>query len=206
MKFHKTILTLLAVLLAVIGTTATVVHADGPETPPTIDELLSATDMQAFNGLRENVKSVLEHEFLPDLLEQGFTTADAQAFFTAVVRSEVEVEMTLGLGTRSNPNFFKCSKKPNVTFSVGSRVGVYVSASCEQEVDAFTAGVEIWSSKTGHTTDSNTRHNVDFVSVWAYADYYADIDYRYCGHFTASVNDTPTPQPSYAKKCGRYRT
>ena len=30
MKTHKTILTLLAVLLAVIGTTATVVHADGP--------------------------------------------------------------------------------------------------------------------------------------------------------------------------------
>ena len=30
MKFHKTILTLLAVMLAVIGTTA-VAHADGPE-------------------------------------------------------------------------------------------------------------------------------------------------------------------------------
>ena len=30
MKFHKTILTLLAVTLAVIGTTATVVHAEGP--------------------------------------------------------------------------------------------------------------------------------------------------------------------------------
>ena len=31
MKMHKTILTLLAVLLAVIGTTATVVHGDGPD-------------------------------------------------------------------------------------------------------------------------------------------------------------------------------
>ena len=34
MKMHKTILTLLAMTLAVIGTTTTVVHADEPETPP----------------------------------------------------------------------------------------------------------------------------------------------------------------------------
>ena len=34
MKMHKTILTLLAAMLAVIGATTTVVYADGPETPP----------------------------------------------------------------------------------------------------------------------------------------------------------------------------
>ena len=31
MKMHKTILTLLLTMLAVIGTTATVVHGDGPD-------------------------------------------------------------------------------------------------------------------------------------------------------------------------------
>ena len=36
MKFHNTILTLLAVMLAVIGTTATVVQAEGP--PPVVDD------------------------------------------------------------------------------------------------------------------------------------------------------------------------
>ena len=30
MKMHKTILTMLAAMLAIIGTTATVVHAEGP--------------------------------------------------------------------------------------------------------------------------------------------------------------------------------
>ena len=32
MKIHKTILTMLAAMLAIIGTTATVVHAEGPGT------------------------------------------------------------------------------------------------------------------------------------------------------------------------------
>ena len=32
MKMHKTILTMLAAMLAIIGTTATVVHAEGPGT------------------------------------------------------------------------------------------------------------------------------------------------------------------------------
>ena len=153
------------------------------------------------------MRTVLEGEFLPDLLAKGFSDAETTAFFTAVVNAEAEVETTLGNASlQSNPSFFKCSKKPTVIVSVGSRVGVYVSASCEQTVNAFTAGAEIWSGPTGHITDSHTRHNVTFTYVWAYADYHEGYDYRYCGTFTASVNDTPTPQPSYAKKCGRYRT
>ena len=42
MKMHKTILILLAAMLAIIGTTATVVHADEPETPPVVEQDIDA--------------------------------------------------------------------------------------------------------------------------------------------------------------------
>ena len=51
MKMHKTILTLLAGVLAVIGTTATVVHADGPETPPAPDQNINSYLDQATRDL-----------------------------------------------------------------------------------------------------------------------------------------------------------
>ena len=51
MKFHKTILTLLAGVLAVIGTTATVVHADGPGAPPAPDQNINSYLDQATQDL-----------------------------------------------------------------------------------------------------------------------------------------------------------
>ena len=49
MKFRKTILTLLAAMLAVIGTTGTVVvHADGPDTPPETTETAPAQNIDAY--------------------------------------------------------------------------------------------------------------------------------------------------------------
>ena len=41
MKMHKTILTMLAAMLAIIGTTATVAHAEEPDTTPDPAQVLS---------------------------------------------------------------------------------------------------------------------------------------------------------------------
>lgn len=48
MKLYKTILTMLAMTLAIIGTTATVAHADGPETPPKAAKTAPAQNIDAY--------------------------------------------------------------------------------------------------------------------------------------------------------------
>lgn len=63
MKFYKTILTMLAVTLAVIGTTATVVHADGPETPPgttaNIDDFMDEATRELHQELSDQGKAMV---------------------------------------------------------------------------------------------------------------------------------------------------
>ncbi len=76
MKFHKTILTLLAVTLAVIGTTA-VVHADGPGTPPAPDQNIDTYLDQSSQDLVNEMNSTF----------QGFV-ADAWTHLKQIAPSE----------------------------------------------------------------------------------------------------------------------
>ena len=59
-KFYKTILTLLAITLAVIGTTATVVHAEGPETPPAPDQNINSYLDQATQDLVDEMNPTFQ--------------------------------------------------------------------------------------------------------------------------------------------------
>lgn len=61
---HKTILTLLAVMLAVIGTTGTVVHAEGPETPPKTVKTTPVVD-QIINTYLDDATRQLVQEMNP---------------------------------------------------------------------------------------------------------------------------------------------
>ena len=62
MKFYKTILTLLAITLAVIGTTATVVYADEPETPTettaNIDDFMDEATGRLYQELSDQGKAM----------------------------------------------------------------------------------------------------------------------------------------------------
>ena len=57
MKFYKTILTLLAMTLAIIGTTGTVVYGDGPETPTgttaNIDDFMDEATRELYQELSD---------------------------------------------------------------------------------------------------------------------------------------------------------
>lgn len=90
MKFHKTILTLLAVMLAVIGTTATVVQAEGPTESP------DYTDAETVKGIIEQVMAA------PDP-EEAFAalTPEAQAAvekYLTPVSTETTSELIPGTG------------------------------------------------------------------------------------------------------------
>ena len=88
MKTHKTYKITLA-LLAVIGTTTTVVHGQGNDSEPTPGDYLNATQLGDFNSLDEEVRDGLTEGFLPDLAAQtGFSEQDKKGFFAAVVSME----------------------------------------------------------------------------------------------------------------------
>ena len=69
MKMHKTILTLLAGVLAVIGTTGTVVHGDGPGAPPDLAQILTGEQLAAYNGLTVENREFFRAELLPQALQ-----------------------------------------------------------------------------------------------------------------------------------------
>ena len=84
MKFQKTILTLLAALLAVIGTTVTVVNAQGNDSEPDPADFLNSAQLDDFNSLDEEVRKGLTEGFLPDLASQdGFSEQGKKDFFAA---------------------------------------------------------------------------------------------------------------------------
>ena len=212
MKFQETYkitLALLAITLAVIGTTVTVVNAQGTDSEPDPGDFLNSTQLGDFNSLRQDVKDGLKGGFLADLASrEELTEQDKKNFFAAVVEAEKNAPPLGGhVHTRDQTSrHFHCSDEPNVVFSVGSTVGVYSSASCQQSVVTFTAFASIWSRPTGYDSVGPSYSNATFASAWIYADYHSSTEYKYCGGFTASVNDEPTPQPTHKQKCRSRRT
>ena len=72
MKMHKTILTLLLTMLAVIGTTGTVAHADEPDgdldhlTP---ENVLTDEEVTMWNGLDLAKRALVQNEVIPTLAD-----------------------------------------------------------------------------------------------------------------------------------------
>ena len=209
MKMHKTILTLLAVMLAVIGTTGTVINAQGNDSEPDPSDYLNSTQLSDFNSLRDDVKNGLTEGFLPDLVsQQELTEQDKKNFFAAVVEMEKNAPAPgEHFHARDETDQHShCSDPLNVTFSVGSQVGAFASASCVRTIDAFHAWVKIFGGPTGYAYASHLYHNATYAYSWTYADYQANTQYKYCGGFFASVNDLPTPTPTRQEICVWHNT
>ena len=203
---------IIGVVVVVIGVTATVtgvVLAQESSTDPEPSDYLTSTQLSDFNSLRQDVKDGLKEGLLADLaskddLSEGFK----KQVFAEVVEAEKNAPpYSDHFHTRDQTNrHFHCSKAPNVAISVGERIIVYTSASCQQAVDGFSSDAEFWSRPTGHHIASRTYHNASFASAWVYGTYHANTEYKYCGAFRATVDQEPTPTPSYRKLCLRRYT
>ena len=75
MKTHKTILTLLAMTLAIIGTTTTVVHADGPPDSTGFANAMDAETTVLYNELSSPAQGLMQQ-----IWEQIEATAPQEAF------------------------------------------------------------------------------------------------------------------------------
>ena len=209
MKFHKTILTLLVVMLAVIGTTGTVVNAQGNDSEPDPGDFLNSTQLADFNSLRQDVKDGLMDGFLPDLASKTeLTEQDKKNFFAAVVEMEknappIEVHHHTRDETDTHTH---CSDEPNITFSVGSQVGAFASAACMSPILRFHSWTKIFGGPTRYAYASHMYKNATYTHSWVYADYAADTTYKYCGGFFAHMVTNPTPTPRRREACSWYTT
>lgn len=100
MKFHKTILTMLAVTLAIIGTTGTVVQADGPpvQVPENLnpENVLSGTDLANWNALTSSNKTLLSQEVIPEIPDKVQDTSLHAHFVASLVRSMHRIQLRQG--------------------------------------------------------------------------------------------------------------
>ena len=89
MKMHKTILTLLLTMLAVIGTTGTVAHADGPDgdldhlTP---ENVLTDEEVTMWNGLDPAKRALVQNEVIPWLADSTLPSATQVRRLRGIVR------------------------------------------------------------------------------------------------------------------------
>ena len=89
MRFHKTILTLLAAILAVIGTTVTVAHADGPDDNPdhlTPQNALTDEEATMWNSLDPAKRALVQNEVIPSLAESSLPSATQVRRLRGIVR------------------------------------------------------------------------------------------------------------------------
>ena len=91
MKMHKTILTLLAVMLAVIGTTGTVAHAEGPADSTGFANVMDAETTVLYNELSSPAQDLMQQ-----IWERIEATAPQEAFgpqvahYVAALRQDQE--------------------------------------------------------------------------------------------------------------------
>ena len=198
---------LVLVLIAVVALGVQSTQLAWSDAPPTPDSLLNDADRQAFDSLPQVVKNSLEQRFIPDLVTKGLSQQDMKDFLAAVVQAESQSTIRAGDGatgirTRDtdDDNYFDCNRYPTLVYSIGAGIGTYSSITCEENVNALTASVNTWHATDGYNGDAHTQHDVTFSSVWDYRPYYSG-KWNFCGEFTASVNQQPTPQPSTGRKC-----
>ena len=170
MKMHKTILTLLAAMLAVIGTTGTVVQAEGPGGDDlTLDRALDSETRAMFDVLTPGGKDIVV-DVWPQIKQQAprqyweaEVTSIVEALHTYEVVNEGETDGAPS-GPGEGPTGARGASTPvanmvvNTNMYVGytsSVTGVYVVN------EALSARVTVW----GHAGNSNLCENC--VSVYA---------------------------------------
>ena len=131
MKMHKTILTLLAVVLAVIGTTATVAHADGPTDSTSFTDVMDTETTALYNELSSPAQGLMQQ-----IWEQIEATAPQEAFgpqvahYVAALRQDQEdiENADPAVTADSNGNCTSVTRHSSLTSGYSSAVtGSFVS-------------------------------------------------------------------------------
>ena len=155
MKMHKTILTLLAVMLATIGTTGTVVQADGPAGGPDFANVMDAETKTLYNELSSPAQDLMQQ-----IWEQIEATAPQEAFgpqvahYVASLRQDLEDRENVGptITADSNGNCTSVTRHSSLTSGYSSAVtGSFVSC------DALTVSITI--QATPGVQDEGLCHN-----------------------------------------------
>lgn len=183
MKFQETYkitLALLATLLAVIGTTATAVQADGPpnEAGDTPGDLLSLANVGKFYALPKGIQDLLEDEFLPLLVAQGFSRDDKAAYFTEVVGLEYQARVIdvpedggddAVTGASGNLPGGDCTLAGPHFYAGSLTVSSYSSVSCDYTQASITiSGELLHRASDTYETNTRVRHRVtsNFIAVF----------------------------------------
>ena len=156
MKFQETYkitLVLLATLLAVIGTTATVVHADEPPNEPgdAPGDLLNDQQMTRFNGLPEGIQQQLEEYVLPILDTEGFTTEEKSDILAHIVDLEHQVRVLTPFVVPRDDLLpgGRCILAGPTFYQNGTTVSSYASVNCTyaQQVLHASAAISKWGER-----------------------------------------------------------
>ena len=219
MKFHKTY-TITLVLLAVIGTTTTVVYAEGPggddqTERPDPTQVLDAEDVAVYNTLPQDVQQIITNEIVPQLLSKVRAgplsrvtgeayDAEVKALVEFVVRAEKENQDALARAVESlRPGNAQADTGAaagcSYTTSIGaSSLVVYAAhvSSCDATMAAMNAGAQLlapsWDSGWIHQVEHNSKR----ASSYASRSYKVDTCWTAKGNGWATPrNDGPNPSP-----------
>ena len=174
MKMHKTILTLLAAMLAVIGTTATVVHADESETTPAPDPNINSYLNQASEDLVNEMNSTFQ-DFVAEAWEFVKVTAPAEDWEEAIrdiiPQIYADADGQNGLASYTGALTNSCSFTKYTTLGSSGWAAAVSSSTC-------TMGFMRAAVTVNTSGDTNTCFNCR--SAWAY------INGLSCGWYFAS--------------------
>ncbi len=206
MKFYKTILTLLAMTLAVIGTTATVVHGDGPETVPDPAEILSGELLDAYNGLTQENRDIFTSELLPVGLQDIHPDDEEQAvgvFVTLMKRAQdrqyaaqqtgafaVDKSTVVAMdGEPYTQTSASCGIDPDLWHSsFTNRVYASTMASCAATMLSITASVRIRDPGGSNYSRSRVVQNTSAAIVSIHRTYEPG---RWGGFYSGSAEGLP---------------
>ena len=199
MKMHKTILTLLLTMLAVIGTTATVVHADGPETDDgsgggstqvpgglTPEQALQGEEMDMWNLLDPSTQGLLRDEIIPTISYRAGSRESQERELRSVVRALYKIqerkEAAQASGASENMCYFVVD---------ASRNGASSFINCAPyEMNVIMIHVDL-NLFTGSQLGYHDNRCTD--STWCYA-YVDETPSTPCYRWVARGNAVPTRQ------------
>ncbi len=151
MKMHKTYkitLALLAVMLAVVGTTTTVVHAEGPGDEPEFAATMNSETLATFHGLTPEEKGIVEEAWTQIRNQAPREHWDADIEWVIEILAADEVESGQG-GQSSTP--VARELKGVLRMSVGHTSGLTIY---EPGNEALTVTVFVFRGSNGPTVSS----------------------------------------------------
>ena len=222
MKMHKTILTLLLTMLAVIGTTATVAHAEGPvvdegggttQVPGNLnpENVLTGDDLANWNALTGDAREYLKAEALPQLIDEIFDvgddpTEDDVEYLTIIMvrlfkkgHDALEAQklllQTTAKSSTTQDTTSACSYSTSL-FSYNNKVAVSHHAQCAHQMASI--GASVWlTGPNGYSSGWShyLRHHKKSASLSRARDEEEGCWNGWGAGSATPENDGPNPSP-----------